>query len=498
MKMRPLLIFCLLSFLMSCGADSTSDNTTQDSAAPAETQPTKEAEVEIPKVEEKPDNRIPLKLDGIYATSTADNSDVRFIFDRDDASVWKTRKGAGPDEGVMLYFADPTFIKSIQVETLNGSGFTKVSAIGGYGNGAPLDLEQPMGGDINQELLSLYIRFYTKNDITITSQNISSDFYKKINIHRTASDSQIAVSKIIIEGKDGAYKIIPPDIFKGDVNASSTLNEASFAYDPSLLFDARKEFVWVEGAKGNGEGEILTFDFDKEVTIAGLKIWNGYQRSESHFKSNAQLKSFSFGKKGEENATYQLKSEQGAQVVKLEKPLKGKRFELVIDAAFKGWSYKDMAISELLFFDEGDALFGIQSPKTAANRNTIIERSKGTILEELLDSRVYNDYEGTDEYEVMSLERSAILRSDGTFVLYDQESDDVDVMQTIADGNWEIIKADEKAATIKVFGKFLDFSLLEQYYAGQTDAELSRIFKDNITIQNNVIRGQKLINAIQF
>ena len=133
---------------------------------------------------------------------------------------------------------------------------------------------------------------------------------------------------------------------------------------------------------------------------------------------------------------------------------------------------------------------------TEENRQKIIAKSRGTILEKLLDSRVFNEYQSPDYGMYMT--RSAILRSDGTFVMYESEEDGGEPVQTIADGNWEIIEADSEKATISVFGKLLDFSMLEMYYAGKTDAELGRIFRDKITISGTTIKGEKLVNAIEF
>ena len=135
-------------------------------------------------------------------------------------------------------------------------------------------------------------------------------------------------------------------------------------------------------------------------------------------------------------------------------------------------------------------------PATANIRNSIIQKSKGTVLEELLDSRLFNEYENEEYY--MHLTRSAIFRSDGTFVLYASEEDEIDNVETIADGNWEIIQADGQSASISIFGKLLDFSLLEIYYAGEGEVELERIFKDKILIEGNTIEGEKLVDVIEF
>lgn len=443
------------------------------------------------------DDRPPLYLSGLYATSTAPQSDVRSVLKKDGKAIWKTRKGAGPDEGIMLYFSEETYIKSIRVERATATGLTEIYMVKIYGNGSPIgDVLLDENSEIGQALQNVYLRFAIEKDIERSTQAIETDYYATLDIDRFNPSQQIGIQRIIIEGKDGEFNVIPPSLIAGTIDASSTLKAESFAYDPSLLFDARKEFVWVEGAKGNGEGVTLKFNFDRAVTIAGFQFWNGYQRSESHFKSNARLKDFSFGRVGETMENYTLKDEQGAQRLTLNNPLSGTSFELKIESAYKGWSYKDLAISEILFFDETDALFGLESPNRLANQTTIVQKAKGTVLEPLLDSRVYNKY--IDEAFEASLTRSAILRSDGTFVLYSSEDDGIDGFESIADGNWEIIAADDKSATISVFGKLFDFSMLEVYYAGKTDVELGRIFRDKITIKGNTIQGEKLVNAIKF
>jgi len=491
------LIISLGLFCSACNDSTTANNSAVETPqTPASSEVAeKEKAIEVVK-----DDRVPLYLSGLYATSTAPGSDVRSVFDGNDNTIWETIAGAGPDEGIMLYFSEETYIKSIRIERVNEEGFSIINSASFYGNGSPQikDLEV-FDFSVSKEYLNVYLRFYTDQHVTTSASEIENDYYDKIELERFDKNQKIGIKSIIIEGKDGEYKIIPPRLVEGEVEATSTLNAESFAYDPSLLFDARKEFVWVEGAKGNGEGEQLLFEFAEEVDIAGLQIWNGYQRSDSHFKSNARLKSFAFGEESKEAKSYQLIDESGMQTLKLDVPLKGKRFILEIESAFPGRSYKDLAISEILFVDKDGSLFGIESKRPMANREKILQAAKGTVLETLVDSRVFNEYFGNEDFPG-SLTRSAILRSDGTFVLYSSEESEISGSQyeTIADGNWEILAADETTATLSVFGKFLDFSQLEMFYAGKTDAELSRIFRDKITIRDNTIKGEKLVSVIKF
>ena len=141
--MNPLRLLLLLSvaLFLGCSADT-----------PEKAPLTQEPRTNLPEVKKEiPDNRPPLYLDGLYATSTDPSSDVRNAFDKDEATLWKTIPGAGPDEGIMLYFSTDVHIKSIQVEGVNSSDLATIEKVMIYGNGAPLS-EVPEGqiAEINQ------------------------------------------------------------------------------------------------------------------------------------------------------------------------------------------------------------------------------------------------------------------------------------------------------------------------------------------------------------
>jgi hypothetical protein len=256
----------------------------------------------------------------------------------------------------------------------------------------------------------------------------------------------------------------------------------------------------VEGSDGNGISDLLKFELEEAANIDEVQIWNGYQRSESHYKSNARLKGFSLGESGSKSYEYTLRDDDAGQKIDLTVPLRTKSFELKINSAYDGRSYKDLTISEMLFFKEGKPI-QLEVKDDSAERE-ITQKAKGTILEPLLDYRIANEL----EYPVsgFSAERSIILRSDGTFVMYLSETDfelseegDSDTFVSIADGNWEILNANSSKATIKIFGKILDTSAIEAYYAGDNEqAEMVRIFKDELTIENNEITGQKILSEI--
>ena len=50
--------------------------------------------------------------------------------------------------------------------------------------------------------------------------------------------------------------------------------------------------AWVEGVKGDGIGEWLSFEFDTSYSVTGLKIVNGYAKDKFTFQNNNRIQDF--------------------------------------------------------------------------------------------------------------------------------------------------------------------------------------------------------------
>src|SRR5882672_799110 len=104
MKKSHLLIICLAVLLASCSKKK-SDQSTEvnaDSTAASST-----TEVSQGNTNSSSAN---ITLKGIYATSTQiphAKFSYQNLFDGDKSTYWSTMPGAGPDEGIMLYFDKP-------------------------------------------------------------------------------------------------------------------------------------------------------------------------------------------------------------------------------------------------------------------------------------------------------------------------------------------------------------------------------------------------------
>ncbi len=473
-----ILLYASLLLFTACGGDAPKNDSIPPAAAPQATPGA-------------PDDRPLVYLEGLYATSSTLGKDVFDLFDNDPATGWQTRAGSGPDEGIMLYFADALPLGAVKITAGASSYHGDGDFVLTYVNGSPGMRGKP--GDTiklgDKPVKALYLRIIktgmeqmykrNKNDVHVEYETFPSDAYVTIKDITVFND------------KGKPVRLMPPKRVHGTITASSTLAPES-AYSPANLFDARKEFVWVEGNKEkSGEDETIVFEFAEEVNISALQIWNGYQRSDEHFVANARVRDFEFGVKDGPKATYTLRDTKAGQKIPLQTALKGHSFELKIKSIYPGRNYKDLAISEMLFFD-GEKPFLLLSELSRQFDSELHRKAITSPLAQILDRRISNVVEEADVVTRQSL----ILRSDGTFVLYSSNHLPNDTeSQTLADGNWELLRADGAGAVLKVFGKWNNVSDFVELYQGKTTKDITRIFSDELTIEANTVKGKKMIET---
>lgn len=267
-------------------------------------------------------------------------------------------------------------------------------------------------------------------------QNSHTTFFFKITKNEAAVAPKI--KEVTFIGKDDKpIEIQLPKVVKSEVKATSTLSP-EFAYDAANLFDQRLEMAWsTEGKNTSGISEKIDITFDTKQEITGIQVWNGYQRSDVHYKANARVKQLDIN-----GQTITLKDKQGQQDIALPQPIKSKHITLEIKNIYKGTKYKDVLLSELKFIGKNGQIIlpQVQMPTV----------KKGNIL--LQPDTSYSNvfYASVDGFCSTT---SLRLRDNSNFVIYDHEQslqDDVRKEYTgIFEGNWEPI-ADNK---VRLFGK---------------------------------------------
>jgi hypothetical protein len=492
MKVSVIAVFVFMLFLMACEDPASNHNNTptNPNLDPPEIEtPSKPTEVTLD------DGRRPLYLQGVSATSN--NHEVDYIFDEKNNTNWESRQGASSDEGIMIHFQNKIFIQKIAIEAAQGSGIATVNEVILYGDDVPCG-KGKMGESINigDTYSSLFIRFgKTDNAIEVKVQ----DEAKKGIVRKFSKSYSIGIQKIQMWDEDGKeYRLIPPRKVDAKITASSTLNPA-LKYGASNLFDNQKTTAWVEGVDGNGINEELTFKLSEKVNIDEIQIWNGYQRSPNIYQTNARLKGFSLGEVGGKSYEYTLRDAAAGQKIDLRVPLKN-NFELKINSAYDGSKYQDLAISEILLFENGRPLQ--LNKEGSIMKNDLSQTVEGTNLESLLDTRIANemDYVPSGFYA----DRSIILRSDGTFSMYqmeklytETEAGDAETFESMANGTWEIQTANATKSIIQLTGKLIDLTAALAAQKGNNEqAEIVQIFTDKLTIENNLIRGEQVLDEI--
>lgn len=356
----------------------------------------------------------PIRLQALTPTSGGDG---RALLDGDPKTTW-TPLGTADDEGVLLRFETPISADGVTVTPCGTSDATVIL----YANAAEIatkDLgKQPVKFALDaKDLVSVFVRF------------------------SSAEDGKGCLADISVDRAGKPLKLVAPRTVNGKVVASSTLTPAD-AYHPSFLFDGRLDFGWVEGAKGKGEGESVTFTFDQPTKISALELWNGYQRSDDHFKKNARAAQVSVKADTGDAVSLPVKDAQGPQRLTLPSAVTTKSLTLKIEKATPGTKYEDLVLSELRFFDESGP-FSLKSDDAEQRRAALATAVKGGVLERVVDRH----FAGVCPSES---ERWATLklRTNHTFVWYDSSFKEGS-RDEVFDGAWVPSGANE----VELFGR---------------------------------------------
>ena len=108
--------------------------------------------------------------------------------------------------------------------------------------------------------------------------------------------------------------------------------------------------AWVEGVSGTGEGEFVCFELDGSYTINGIKIWNGYQKSEDLYYKNARPQKLEV--EFSDGTSERLKLQDnvdGSQTFYFDGRITS-YVKISILSTYKGSKYEDTVMSEIELF----------------------------------------------------------------------------------------------------------------------------------------------------
>lgn len=155
---------------------------------------------------------------------------------------------------------------------------------------------------------------------------------------------------------DGWYNCGWPDsIFA--TSSLQPLNEIDYKAENAHDWSLRT--AWIEGVKGDGIGESITYRFSEGTPpITTVDVYNGYAKSEKTWRDNSRVKQLKLYINGQPYALLNLKDTYQLQTFDIgEHPGSGTFLKFEITDVYKGDKYDDTAISEINFYGTGCLCF---------------------------------------------------------------------------------------------------------------------------------------------
>ena len=124
------------------------------------------------------------------------------------------------------------------------------------------------------------------------------------------------------------------------------------SYGPENLFKGPDSVAWVEGRPGQGVGEWITVEFDDLRTINSVTLRTGYQKNADIFQKNGRVRQLRMMFSNGETMTLTPPDRAGAEVYKLDRPVRAYWVKFTIEGVYPGKTYSDTAITKLLVNSE--------------------------------------------------------------------------------------------------------------------------------------------------
>lgn len=434
----------------------------------------------------------PTVIERAFASSTFlphSEYELEHIF-QDNEKYWSTMPGAGPEETLQFDFKDSTRIGKIVIHQAEGESLARIERISIFGDGRLLQTRSNLDAEItlNETVQSLYISI----DSTQFINRYSPKGGRKVQTQEFAKNKRVGIRHIELIGAKGEkMRLVAPKRIGGKAVASSTLAPHSI-YSVAKLFDGQSGSAWVEGRNGNGTGEQIMFYFDTPVRVTNFKVWNGYQRPDKDAEKYGNLETITFGTEKIYPQHINLKKQSGGQELEMMTSHMGTVFGLRVKKASQ---HKDMAISEIVFYD-GYEPFVMETGLEEKQKRANLDKHKTDILGDLLDKRE-NRIEISKEGN--HLDYSVIIRSDGTLsAKYDKWSGIKQysslVSRNLIQGDWVLLEENPTSVKLKVSGILKKCSSLD--LTGLRPLE-TKVFEELLTIRKDYLVGEAVIKRFE-
>lgn len=151
-------------------------------------------------------------------------------------------------------------------------------------------------------------------------------------------------------------------------------------YVPRNAHDFSLRTAWVEGVKGYGIGQSITFKFPKmSPPVTTVEIYNGYMKSDKAWQDNSRVKQLKVYANQKPIALLNLRDTKAKQIFTIGAQ-QGKKTDLLLKfeivSVYKGDKYDDVAIAEIEFDGTGVHCFAKGTKVAVPNGTKLIENLK--------------------------------------------------------------------------------------------------------------------------
>lgn len=388
-------------------------------------------------------------------SSSANAATVSCLLDPGCSRAWSPGSAdSGANEGVYVQFEEPVPAESVELTT-NVKNVSPQFTLSINGAVSKLASNKPASG----RYVSRYL---------VPGNHVKSIFFRLGVLKGGWQGFQLYSIRFYSQSKP--LELALPVLVQASVMATSIL-EPQVAYQPANLFDSRYDFAWsVNGQASKGKGESVEIKFNQPQNLAGMMVWNGYQRSEIHFKANGRVVKVGVSD-GTYSATLALADKMGSQRVQFASPFKNvSSFKLTIEEIAPGAKYPDVLISELRFIDDQNRILIPQVQGLIPASSPLIE----ALLDKSLSSVACSSSLTPGNFQ-----RSLRLRKDGSFVIYGKAHDEEENRKTdqVLEGNWEL-----RDSAIRIFGKRYSDTIVRNEYSQKTSRTPPSIFQSDLKV----------------
>ena len=154
-------------------------------------------------------------------------------------------------------------------------------------------------------------------------------------------------------------EVVGVDEFAGSYAIDCSSVRSGNAYDVSAdtVVDGRLDTAWNTYGRSVGEWISFAMPDGREGRMAGLRIVNGYAKSDKTYKQNARARTVALYCDSQLVERFTIEDHDALQTFYLAEPAHGKMFRMVIEEVYSGSKYSDLCITEIELLGENDEDF---------------------------------------------------------------------------------------------------------------------------------------------